>query len=199
VLARPDDPWQLRLTSIKPWPSCRHTHPTVAAALELHGQVASRDIARIEIETYRSALELCDNERPTSEYEAKFSLQHCAAAALMDGTLTLGSFDAAARERVAALAARATVAATSEHTNAYPDRWSSRLTLKTVRGQALVAAVPACKGDPEVPVTPDEIKVKAAMLLDHAGLSASESHTLIDAISALTDDGPLPSLDALFH
>ena len=42
VLAAPEAPWQLRLTSIKPWPSCRHTHPAIEAALALHGRVAAR-------------------------------------------------------------------------------------------------------------------------------------------------------------
>ena len=31
----PDGPWQLLQTSIKPWPSCRHTHPAADALLEL--------------------------------------------------------------------------------------------------------------------------------------------------------------------
>lgn len=33
------DPWQLHLTSIKPWPSCRHTHPAIDCALTLYQRV----------------------------------------------------------------------------------------------------------------------------------------------------------------
>jgi 2-methylcitrate dehydratase PrpD len=33
VIADADADWQLRQTSIKPWPSCRHTHPAIDAAL----------------------------------------------------------------------------------------------------------------------------------------------------------------------
>ena len=39
ILKEPDGPWQLPLTSIKPWPSCRHTHPVIDCALELHKQI----------------------------------------------------------------------------------------------------------------------------------------------------------------
>ena len=112
VLAAPEAPWQLRLTSIKPWPSCRHTHPAIEAALALHGRVAVDAIASIRIETYQAALALCDHAAPSSEYEAKFSLHHCVAAALSDGAVTLGSFDGPARARLAALGAKTSAGAT---------------------------------------------------------------------------------------
>ena len=35
VVIKADSPWQVHRTSIKPWPSCRHTHPAIDAALEL--------------------------------------------------------------------------------------------------------------------------------------------------------------------
>jgi 2-methylcitrate dehydratase PrpD len=198
VLARPDDPWQLQLTSIKPWPSCRHTHPTVAAALELHAQVAPHDIAELHVETYQAALDLCDQPAPTSEYEAKFSLHHCAAAALTDGAVTLDSFDAAARDRLAELRRKTTATATARHNAAYPDRWGARLTLRTSHGATLMADCPACKGDPELPVSPEELRSKADTLLARAGLEASERSVLVDAVSALPAGGALPDIAMLF-
>jgi 2-methylcitrate dehydratase PrpD len=197
VLAVPEAPWQLRLTSIKPWPSCRHTHPIVDAALELHGRVDVGSIAEVKIETYRAALALCDRAAPASEYEAKFSLQHCAAAALVDGELTLRSFDGAARARLAALAARATAVATPGFDAAYPDRWGARVTLRTTAGETLMAGRDACKGDPENPVTPKELRAKAAMLLQHGGFSSERAASLIEAVLALPDGGVLPDIAQL--
>jgi len=194
VLADAGGPWQLARTSIKPWPSCRHTHPAVAAALKLHGRVLPSDIERIRIQTYQAALDLCDNPAPASEYEAKFSLHHCAAAALADGAVTLGSFDAAARARLARLAATASVEATAEHGAAYPEKWGARLTVETRAGETLVADCPLCKGDPESPVTPAEMRAKAAMLLEHAGLPETLRRTLADAVLALPNGGVLPEL-----
>jgi len=199
VLAEAGAPWQLRLTSIKPWPSCRHTHPTIAAALELKARIAVGEIADVRVETYRSALDLCDNPRPTSEYEAKFSLHHCVAAALTDGAITLASFDAAARERLAPLRAKCTVAATAAYNAAYPDAWGARVEIRTTGGNTLVAAVPACKGDPELPVTATEMRAKAAMLFAESGLSADTAGELTTAALALPRGGPLPSLDALYR
>ncbi len=198
VLAAPDASWQLRLTSIKPWPSCRHTHPAIEAALELHGRIPNEEIGRIEIETYQTALELCDNAAPASEYEAKFSLQHCAAAAIRNGDVTLGSFDATARQRHVALIAKTTVESSAAHDASYPDRWGARLTVHGLNGQTLVADCPACKGDPESPVTPDEMRAKADQLFSHAGLSAERRQELIEAVLALPNGGELPVIDDLF-
>jgi 2-methylcitrate dehydratase PrpD len=197
VLAAPEAPWQLALTSIKPWPSCRHTHPVIDAALDLHGRVDAGSIAEVRIETYQAALALCDEPAPASEYAAKFSLQHCAAAALTDGAVTLSSFDGAARARLAALAARTTAVAVPEYDSAYPDRWGARLTLRTTAGETLVAQRAACKGDPEHPVTPRELRAKAAMLLEHGGFAKERAVSLIDAVLALPDDGALPDVAQL--
>ena len=197
VLAAPEAPWQLTLTSIKPWPSCRHTHPVIDAALELHGRVEAGAIAEVRIETYQAALALCDQPAPTSEYEAKFSLQHCAAAALSDGTVTLRSFDGSARARLAALAARTATVVVPHYDSAYPDRWGARLTLRTAAGETLTAQRDACKGDPENPVTPQELRSKAAMLLDHGGFAKERAASLIDAVLALPNGGVLPDVAQL--
>jgi 2-methylcitrate dehydratase PrpD len=199
VLAEPDATWQLTRTSIKPWPSCRHTHPAIDAALELHAQIAPADIVGVRVESYGAALALCDNAAPSSEYEAKFSLHHCVAAALTDGRVTLASFDGAARERLAPLRAHVGATATSEYDAAYPNRWGARVSVRTRDGATLTAARADCKGDPERPVSPAELRTKAAMLLAHAGWSSQRSSALMDATLGLADDGALPDLAPLLR
>ncbi|MEM7563261.1 MAG: MmgE/PrpD family protein, partial [Pseudomonadota bacterium] len=103
ILAKPEDPWQLTLTSIKPWPSCRHTHAIIDCALELFSLLEGESAESVSVLTYQAALDVCDNPTPDSEYQAKFSLYHCAAIALMDGRVGLDSFTPEARERCADL------------------------------------------------------------------------------------------------
>lgn len=195
VLAARDDAWQLRLTSIKPWPSCRHTHPCVEAALELHDGVDPARVDEIRIETYQAALELCDNATPASEYEAKFSLQHCTAAALAEGAVTLASFDTAARSRLADLAAKILATTSEQHDTAYPDSWGARLTVRMLDGRRLIADCPTCKGDPEAAVEPQDMHAKAAMLLRHGGLASEHAQALIDAILSLPRSASLPRVE----
>ncbi len=85
ILAKRDGSWQLPLTSIKPWPSCRHTHPTIDCALELHSAIKDQQISSIEVDTYQAALDVCDRPQPENQYQAKFSLFHTVSIALLDG------------------------------------------------------------------------------------------------------------------
>jgi len=200
VTASPEAPWQLRLTSIKPWPSCRHTHPAVDAAVEMHGQIGVEDIKSVRIETYQAAVDLCDHAMPTSVYEAKFSLQHCVAAALSDGFVTLDSFDTAARKRLASLMERTDVESTAEYNAAYPDKWGACLSVETMSGETLVNDRTVCKGDPESPVTPNEMRAKAEMLFDYARLPAARAQALIDAVLALPEAAAsLPEIEDLYR
>ena len=85
------DGWKLPGTSIKPYPSCRHTHSAVDAALELRDEHGCRQAMStvIEIDAYQSTLDLTDNPTPAHPYAAKFSVHYCVARALADGALRI--------------------------------------------------------------------------------------------------------------
>ena len=197
VLGNAEDSWQVHETSIKPWPSCRHTHPLIDAALEVHLGLDGADIADVRVVTYPAALDVCDRPRPESEYEAKFSLQHCAAVALADGEVGFASFDGAARKRAAALAARTSVAAGEPFATDYPAAWGAAVSATTADGRRLEARRNHCKGDPELALSADELRDKARRLLLYAGLEDTAAQDLIDATLSLAEDGPLPDLDLL--
>ncbi len=194
VVRDPDSPWQLLLTSIKPWPSCRHTHPAIDAALELRPHLRERidDIVEVEVETYAAALDVCDRPMPQSNYESKFSLQHCVAAALARDTVDFSAFAEPAIRDLAALRAQVTAQASEPYASAYPRAWGSAVTVTLRDGERLTARRAHAKGDPEAPLTPIELIAKARMLMAHGGVR--EPDRLIDAILALSDDALLPEL-----
>ncbi|HEY4343236.1 MAG TPA: MmgE/PrpD family protein [Parvibaculum sp.] len=198
VLASPDAPWQLARTSIKPWPSCRHTHPTIDAAEELRVALGSRGedaIRSIEIGTYQAALDVCDRPVATSDYEAKFSLQHSVAAALLYPKVDFEAFGAAARARCAALALRVSVQAEEPYRSAYPRTWGGRVQITLTDGTQLVAMRTNAKGDPEAPLSADEMVAKARMLLAHGHVDEPEQ--IIEGILGLAHGGALPDLSLL--
>lgn len=190
----PDDPWQLLLTSLKPWPSCRHTHPAIEAAQELRTQLRERiaDIERVEVDTYPAALDVCDRPLPQSDYESKFSLQHGVAVALARDIVDFAAFAAPARQELTLLRARVTARAAEPYISAYPQAWGSAVTVTLRDGECLTARRTHAKGDPEAPLTPIELIAKARMLMAHGGVP--EPDRLIDAILALSDDALLPEL-----
>jgi 2-methylcitrate dehydratase PrpD len=195
LLADPDAPWQLRLTSIKPWPCCRHTHPTIDAGLSLAVKIGNRKIERIKVATYQAALDVCDRVAPRSEYEAKFSLQHTAAAALTDGHVDFASFGPAARDRLAATAARVDIIATTPYVQRYPTAWGAEVAVQLDDGSELSASREHAYGDPENPLDESAMRAKATMLLKYAGVAAPAK--FIDAVLALAEDAALPDLPAV--
>ncbi len=193
VTRDPDSLWQLLQTSLKPWPSCRHTHPAVDAAQELRQRIASSDlIDRVEVETYQAALDICDRPEPQSEYQAKFSLQHCVAAALSLPRVDFSAFDAPARAALADLRARVKLCRAEPYASAYPRAWGSAVTVIGKDGSRVGAQRTQAKGDPEAPLSREEIIAKATMLLRYGGVHDPDS--LITALLALADGGSLPRL-----
>lgn len=197
LLAAPDDPWQLHLTSIKPWSSCRHTHPSVEVALKLHDEIGGNvdDVQHIEIQTYQAALNLCDRPQPDNVYGAKFSLQHCVATALLTGKVNLAGFDEAARAKAATLADKITVNLANKYETAYPERWGSSVTLKLSGDRSLVQATTDPKGDPDTQLSDSELHAKAEYLLEFSGFDQPEK--LIDQINQMGNGGSTPDLIGL--
>jgi 2-methylcitrate dehydratase PrpD len=190
VLRDPDGPWGLAGSSIKPWPSSRHTHPAIDAALALAAQCKERRIQTVEIETYQTALDLCGNGKPASPHQAKSSVQYCVAAALGDGQVDLESFTPAAYQRHLGLATRAVLRAAEPYISAYPRAWGARVKVGFDDGTQVAAERANVKGDPEAPLTEDELKDKARTLLCLGGVAAPEP--LMDAILRMAEDGAVP-------
>lgn len=186
VLEDADAPWQLRQTSIKPWPSCRHTHPAVDATLALAADGGPSG-GPVTVTTYRTALDVCDNPAPDSVYAAKFSLQHCVAAALADGKVDFSSFEEDARGRLAPVRERILLVAADPFDSAYPMRWGARVET----GDRSVERKSA-KGDPEAPLSAEEMRDKARMLMAYGG--CADPDALIDTVLAMADGGTLPDL-----
>lgn len=184
VLADPGAPWQLARTSIKPWPSCRHTHPSVDCALEIHGALGGAEIDKVDIQTYQAALDICDSPDPQTEYQAKFSLQHTVAIALLDGRVGLDSFDAEARRRAASLRDRLRVAAADPYLSAYPASWGAQVGVVT-NGGKVVATRKDCRGDPELPLDRDEMRAKAMGLMQYGGVGEIEAAEICDTVLSL--------------
>ncbi|WP_137177073.1 MmgE/PrpD family protein [Roseomonas sp. AR75] len=192
VLAEADAPWLVHATSFKPWPACRHAHPTIDAALALRPKLAGRGIARVTVESYPDALAFCDRPEPRDTVGAKFSLQHAVAVCLRDGPPPLSAFDPPALERadIAALRARVTVRESPAFTAAYPAHFGAAVELALEDGTMLRESVADALGDPENPLAEEAILGKARMLMDSAGVDAQRAEAVIATAFALLDDAP---------
>jgi len=196
VLRSPEEPWQLCLTSIKPWPCCRHTHPVVDAALELHKKIDGREIERIEVESYQAALDVCDRPQPTTEYAAKFSLHHCVCTALLDGQLGFESFGPEQRERLAQYENRISVIRSASIEAEYPGHWGGSVNVTLNDGSRHTASRKDCLGDPEYPLDHAAMTRKAEELLRFGGWNDQRAQRRINSILELADGFADPELFA---
>ena len=174
--------------SIKPYPSCRHTHPAIDAALALRQQHAlvPDEIAKVEVETYQAALDLIDNSNPTHPYVAKFSLQYCVACALARGRVRLDDFrsEALEDEAVRRLMAKMSVELSEELDSHYPQKWPARVRVALADGRQLIQLVKVPKGDPENPLTQAELEEKFRLLIAGTGYEEMAA-VLIEGVNRL--------------
>jgi 2-methylcitrate dehydratase PrpD len=191
VLAAPKAPWQLTQTSIKPWPCCRHTHPAIDAALELHSSIDQQLSYKVDVETFQAALDVCNRPLPQTAYTAKFSLQHCVNIALVDGVVDFESFNESQRTRLSKASANTSVRATPEYSDAFPERWGATVRVTSPSGDVITATRKDCKGDPQSPLSPQEIELKAQMVLSNAA-PAKTSRNLISQVLSLSDAQKMP-------
>lgn len=192
--------WKLTETSIKPYPSCRHTHPAIDAALEIREEMIRSDksveeIDSIEISTYETALRFTDNINPNSTFSAKFSIQYCVSLALSEGFPKLHHFenDLLKKHQESELIDFIKVNSAVVFNEAYPAHWGARVTVKA-GSKAFESEIKSAKGDPENPLTKEELVKKYNGLMDYAGSGGVVASKLSSWILEASGDELLPEL-----
>lgn len=155
--------WQILDSYLKPYACARWVHPALDAfsvALAQAGDPGAADITDIEVRTFEFAASL-GSVTAESDLHARFSVPWCLAALAVDGRLDAGGFlpGALARPAVAALAKRVRLVEDPAFSAALP---TERPTAVTVHagGRAGTAEVRNARGNPDNPLTQDEVADK---------------------------------------
>lgn len=77
----------------KLYPSCRHTHCGIDAAIALHRKVKADEIEKINVYIYPNAIKLAGIKIPKNQDETKFSIQYTLACGLLNGTYGIADMD----------------------------------------------------------------------------------------------------------
>ncbi|RYY44510.1 MAG: MmgE/PrpD family protein [Sphingomonadales bacterium] len=188
--------------SFKPWPCCRGTHAYIEAALELRQRCDWHEIERAEAEIGPVQEMLirphATKAAPENSIQAKFSIPFTTAQALVHGSVSLDSFDDAARAdaQVLALAERVV-----ERRN--PD-WgrehaaSGSLTLILRSGERLECAVPHAAGHPGNPLSDAALTEKFILCASRAALPM-DGPSAADAAGRILRFGPDVSASSLLQ
>lgn len=166
--------WAVCQTSIKYHACCRHTHPAADALARLvqRHELSHEDIEHVTARVYQAAYDVLGSvTQPKSVHQSKFSMGFVLALIAVERRADVDSFsDAALRDpRLLDLARRVEMKVDAEVERAYPERWMSIVEVRTRNGEHLSEKVEVPKGDPENPLTRDELEDKALRLGAYAG------------------------------
>ncbi|MBS1218611.1 MAG: hypothetical protein H6R21_1744, partial [Proteobacteria bacterium] len=147
---------------------CGHTFPSIDGVLHLQKEhkFTHRDVKHIRLATYKAGLDIINNANPEGEYQAKFSIQYTVAHALVHGSVRLNAF---LPERLNDADVRATIkkiepVADPELSKGYPGQRAAQVEIELNDGRKFAHFQPYRKGDPELPLTDEELNDKFAEL-----------------------------------
>ncbi|MGZ5719044.1 MAG: MmgE/PrpD family protein [Burkholderiales bacterium] len=192
--------WEFDRLSIKPYPTCRLTHPAISAALDLRAQIG-RDVEKIErVELVIGpqahdvvGRDVSEKRTPQTRVNAQFSVYWCVASALAYGEVTPRQL---AEEIPPSQKLRewiGKISATPDPAAAQRDIGGCKLHAHGAFGIREVEQTSA-KGHPDNPLSDDELLAKFKANLRYANVSDGQATELADAImdiDSLSDVRPL--------
>ena len=143
---------------------CGHAFAAIDGALALqaaHG-FAAEDVERIDVGGYRATVEVTGRQDVSTPFEGRFSTPFTVASALVHGSVRLDAFtlERLADARVQALTRRVFVTLDPACDAAFPGARSANLAVTLCDGRVLRHQQPTRRGDPDAPLTDDELTRK---------------------------------------
>ncbi len=156
-------------TAVKPHACCRYMQGPIDAILDLVRQhnIQPGQIHRIEVAILEAGWEIVAEPRsrkynPESVVDAQFSMPFGAAVAVIHGAAGLDQFtlENVRSKRVHQLMGKVVMIKDARIEETYPREWPARVTIQLKNGQSHEKFVRHPKGDPQNPLTWDEMAAK---------------------------------------
>ena len=175
--------WELRMNGLKPYANGVVSHPIQDAVIELRNTHSLRpeQVERIEARVHPLVLELMNRAAPQRALEGKFSFQHCAAAALVDGAGHDAQFTDAKVNDPVISDVRARVSAAVDDAMR-EDETQVTITLKD--GRQVATHVAHATGSPDNPMS-DEVLERKFRALAGEVLAPADVERLLAAVWSL--------------
>ena len=166
--------WNVTEMTFKNHTCCGHTFAAIDGVLELaiEHDLKAEQVEAIEVATYGTATQVAGNPEPTTPFEAQFSIHHCVAAAVQLRSVRLAAFEQSVVDdpAMAELRSRVELVVDEELDRAFPTQRGARVTVTTSDGQHWTSHRPTRKGDPDLPLTDEDLSDKFMELVEpHLG------------------------------
>lgn len=171
---------------LKPYASCRHTHPEIEAAFTIRNQEGfdPKKVSVIRVTTYKGVLGKHDGHTIFGESSARMSIPYSVAVALVTGRAGIDEFTDKYISDVLIqhLTKVVVVEGDEELSKLVPDQRVAIVYVEQSDGKAFMKRVDYPKGEPENPLSNDELYAKFSSMTDHAGMSDEKAKELFHIV-----------------
>lgn len=179
------DKYMIETIYMKPYAACRHCHPSIEAALHIRNKVGFKleDVESIHVDTYKLAVAGHDHTDIKGINSAKMSIPYSLAVALCTGKAGLDEFSDKylLDNAILRITEKVTVSDVDELTVLCPQKRVAVVTVNTANGE-FRERVDYPKGEPENPLSMQELEDKFRGLAMYGGLSSEECEDIIHEI-----------------
>ncbi|MEK6797632.1 MAG: MmgE/PrpD family protein [Planctomycetota bacterium] len=165
ILGRDGD-FMIDKTYVKFWPAEYHSQSAIDACLQLRPKVLGKKITEIYVKSFEAAVSIIGSEpeklRPTSRETADHSMFYCCAAALVDGDVTLATFNdhRLTDPNLLDLIDKTKIVQDAELDKGYPKGIPNDITITCADGTKVSKRVDFPRGHAGNPMTDDEVVAK---------------------------------------
>jgi 2-methylcitrate dehydratase PrpD len=203
------DHWKISENCYKLHSCCGHTHSAIDVMLDLRDRVVNPFPERITVETYGPGYAIVKEMDPQTPYQAQFSLAYCVSAALMEGMVGLRQFgperftpEARRESAILSFLPQIRVVVADDLTAKYPAAWPTRISIELEDGSIVSGAADFPRGNPENPVTTEELETKFMRLVflrfgEEVALLGAKLAQSVDDCGDMRSDFGIPLSDAL--
>jgi 2-methylcitrate dehydratase PrpD len=186
-------PYEIMKTSIKPHSCCRYKQGPIDGILKIlrENRLNAADIEKVTLGILKAGFALVAEpeelkRNPMSVVDAQFSMPFGAAVAMLQGKATLDEYtlENVKSFQVKELMDRIHCVEDPELEKEYPQKWPASVNLVTKDGKQFSARIDYPKGDPENPLTWDELIDKFKNLISPV-FSSEKQNEIITRVKSL--------------
>ena len=170
----------------KPYASCRHSHSAIEAAIFLKKtyKFFLKEIKSIEVQTYKAAIFGHNHKQICGVSSAKMSTPYSVAVALMFGKAGIAEFSNENIENsdLIKLMSLIEIVENEDLTKAAPKKRAAIVTVHLKNGKSYMKQVDFPKGEPENPMSKEELEIKFSELCSFAEINKNKVSNIKEQI-----------------
>ena len=182
ALAMIGKPFAITDMTFKNHGCCGHIFAALDAVRDLHLENGFKpeDVTSVAIGGYKATKDVCDRPDARTEQDCRFSAQFTVATMLLHGGVRLAAFEPArlADPTIRALMGKVTVVLDPECAAAFPSKRSAKVEIRLKDGRVLNRHQHTRKGDPDAPLSDQDLSDKFLELTSDA-VGAAQAKALL--------------------